>query len=119
MKTVTIAFDVDGTLIRNDSAALQRGYPIANERVRSLLVALASMKNTKIVVWSGGGAGYAQDIVRQLGLQKYVDAYASKNHKGVDVAGAHVFMPDIKPDLAIDDIQTCELGNVNLIVREK
>lgn len=119
MKSVVIAFDVDGTLIRNDSDALQRGYPIANESVRSGLIWLSSFKNVKIIVWSGGGAGYAQHVVTQLGLKKYVDGYASKNHQGKDINGAHVFLPDLKPDIAIDDIQACELGVLNLIVREK
>lgn len=121
MKTVLIAFDVDGTLISNDPKALQLGYPVANERIRNVLIALASMKNTKIIVWSGGGAGYAQNVVRQLGLQKYVDGYASKNPQvDVKVPGKqHVFIPDIKPHLAFDDIQDCDLGEHNLIVREK
>jgi hypothetical protein len=30
-----------------------------------------------------------------------------------------LFKPDIKPDIAIDDVQDCELGIINLIVREK
>ena len=49
MKKITIAFDVDGTL--RDNTAGDR--PIANERIRTLLVSLASFKNTKIIVWSG------------------------------------------------------------------
>lgn len=121
MKTVLIAFDVDGTLISNKPEDLQRGYPIANERVRNLLIALSSMKNTKIVVWSGGGAGYAEQVVHKLGLQKYVDGYASKNPQvDVTVPGKrHVFIPDIKPTIAFDDIQDCDLGEHNIIVREK
>lgn len=121
MKTAIVAFDVDGTLISNDPKTLQLGYPVANERVRALLVAFASFKNVKVIVWSGGGAGYAQNIVRQLGLQKYVDGYASKNPQ-IDVkqpGKRHVFIPDIKPTIAIDDIQDCDLGEVNLIVRGK
>lgn len=121
MKTVLIAFDVDGTLISNDPKALQLGYPVANERVRAMLIAFSSFKNVKIIVWSGGGAGYAEQIVHQLGLQKYVDGYASKNPQiDVKVPGKkHVFIPDIKPHIAIDDIQDCDLGELNLIVREK
>lgn len=121
MKTVLIAFDVDGTLISNQPKDLQLGYPVANERIRNVLIALASMKNTKIIVWSGGGAGYAEQVVHKLGLQKYVDGYASKNPQvDVTVPGKrHVFIPDIKPHLAFDDIQDCDLGEQNIIVREK
>lgn len=120
MKQVTIAFDVDGTLIRNDSGNdMDGGTPIANERIRTLLVTLASFKNIKIVVWSGGGELYARQVAQSLGITKYVDVYASKNHMGFDAQGKHVFNPDIMPDIAIDDIQDCELGFLNLIVREK
>lgn len=120
MKNITIAFDVDGTLIRNDSGNdMDGGVPIANERIRSLLVALSNFKNIKIVVWSGGGELYARQVAQSLGITKYVDTYASKNHKGFTKDGKHIFSPDIKPDIAIDDIQDCELGFLNLIVREK
>lgn len=114
MKKVVIAFDVDGTLINNKSTA----KPVANERIRSLLIALSSFKNTKIVVWSGGGEVYARQVAQSIGISQYVDDYASKNHVGT-VDGKHQFAPDIKPDIAIDDIQECLLGNINLIVREK
>lgn len=117
MKQISIAFDVDGTLIgtENDS----EGSPVINERIRNLLIALSSFKNVKIFVWSGGGAGYAQMVARRIGIHKYVTAYADKNHQGKDINGKHIFLPDLKPDIAIDDIQDCELGVLNLIVREK
>ncbi len=116
MKKVTIAFDVDGTLITNDS---KNAKPIANERIRSLLIALASFKNVEIVVWSGGGELYAHQVCDNLGIGKYVSRYASKNHLGTSPDGRHMFNPDFEPDIAIDDIQDCVLGNINLIVREK
>lgn len=116
MKKVTIAFDVDGTLI-------ETGYPASdklkiNERIRDLLVILSSFKNVKIIVWSGGGELYARQVARIIGIDQYVDSYSTKNHQG-KVGGVHQFAPPIKPDIAIDDIQACELGNLNLIVREK
>lgn len=120
MRKTTIAFDVDGTLIRNDSDGdMDGGVPIANERIRSLLIALASFKNTKIIVWSGGGELYARQVAASLGIGKYVDEYHGKNLIGTNPDGSHIFEPGIKPDIAIDDIQSCELGNLNLIVREK
>lgn len=118
MKKITIAFDVDGTL-RNNTAVL----PIANERIRQLLIILSSFKNVKIVVWSGGGELYARQMARLFHVDQYVDGYASKNPQrsvGVEeTATKHVFKPDIEPDIAIDDIQDCDLGIINLIVREK
>ena len=116
MKKVLIAFDVDGTLIGTEPDA--NGMPIVNERIRNLLIALSQFKNVKVFVWSGGGAGYAQHIARQINITQYVTAYADKNHQG-KIDGKHQFAPDIKPDIAIDDIQDCDLGVINLIVREK
>lgn len=96
---------------------------MANERIRNLLVILSSFKNVKIVVWSGGGELYARQAASAIGISTYVDAYASKNPQrlvGVtETASKHVFKPDIVPDIAIDDIQDCDLGLINLIVREK
>lgn len=117
MKKTVIAFDCDGTLIQD--GALAEHEIVANERIRSLLIILARFKNTKIVVWSGGGELWARQVGAALGINKYVDEYASKNHLGKNESGKHQFAPDIKPDIAIDDIRDCELGIMNLIVREK
>lgn len=121
MKKITIAFDVDGTLIRNEDA--QPSVPVANERIRSLLIALASFKNVRIVVWSGGGELYARQVAASIGITQYVNEYAGKNHiKTTEYPGGkvtHEFNPDLKPDIAIDDIHECDLGRINLIVREK
>lgn len=117
MKTVTIAFDCDGTLITTHSAV--SGKIVANERIRTLLVSLASFKNVKIIVWSGSGELWARQVGAALGIDKYVDLYTTKNHLGRAADGTHLFAPDETPDIAIDDIQACELGILNLIVREK
>lgn len=117
MKKITIAFDIDGTLIKD--GYMGDGMPEPNERIRSLLVILSRFKNTRIVVWSGGGELYARQVAREIGISKFVDEYASKNLKGRSDDGKYIFEPDIKPDIAIDDIQACDLGNINLIVREK
>lgn len=129
MKKVTIAFDVDGTLISNE--ALSKDEIVANERIRALLITLAHMKNTNILVWSGGGELWARQAAAAIGIAKYVDDYADKQYKACQrpeciqgrKEGAychhHVFGTTIKPDIAIDDIQACELGALNLIVREK
>ena len=118
MKKITIAFDCDGTLLNNTESKM-----VANERIRALLITLSSFKNTHIVVWSGGGELYARQVAAALGVSSYVDSYAGKNPQrtvGVtETATRHVFSPDIEPDIAIDDIQDCDLGILNLIVREK
>lgn len=118
MKKLVIAFDCDGTLLNNTQQQM-----VANESVRSGLIWLSSMKNTKIIVWSGGGELYARQVAAALGIAKYVDGYAGKNPQvpvGVaETATRHVFKPDFVPDIAIDDIQDCDLGTINLIVREK
>jgi len=128
MKTVTIAFDIDGT-VRNNKYA---NVPIANERIRTLLVTLASFKNTKIILWSGGGEIYARQIANAFGITKYIDEYADKQWRSVDSciggngAGAQCiddshnhFGTELQPDIAIDDMQKFNLGKLNLIVREK
>ena len=92
---------------------------IANERIRSLLITLASFKNTKIIVWSGGGELWARQVGAALGINKYVSSYRAKNLIGKDEHGHPIFDPDITPDIAIDDIQDCVLGKINLIVKEK
>ena len=121
MTKVRIAFDVDGTLIRNDSGGdMDQGPPIANERIRTMLISFASMKNTHIIVWSGGGELYARQVSNSIGISKYVDQYASKNLIGKHPDGSYMFRPDIpRPDIAIDDIQETSLGLLNIIVREK
>lgn len=118
MNKVTIAFDCDGTLLDNTNSDMK-----ANERIRTLLILLSSFKNVRIVVWSGGGEVYAHQVARALAITDYVDGYYGKNPRrnvGVtETATRHVFKPDIIPDIAIDDIQDCDLGAINLIVREK
>lgn len=117
MHTTTIAFDIDGTLRSN--SVEQTTAPVPNEDIRSLLILLSRFKNVRIVAWSGSGEIYARQVVASFGLASYVDSYASKNHLGVGASGVHQFAPDLTPDIAIDDIQTCELGLLNLIVRQK
>lgn len=118
MKKIVIAFDVDGTLIDDQDLMIIRSV--------RLLTDLAHMKNVEIVVWSGGGQDYAEMWVRKLGLEKYVKRCYDKNHLKPEQrfqlkssGKQHEFNPEITPDIAIDDIQDCELGQINLIVREK
>lgn len=124
MKKILIAFDVDGTIRDNSKdnkniPMLERDtYPVANEEIRTLLIILSKFKNVKILVWSGGGELYARQVVGALGLKKYVDLYAGKHITSNDGWGV-TGHPTLKPDIAIDDIQACELGKINLIVKQK
>lgn len=79
-----IAFDVNGTLIgttdSQDALAIQ------------LLLKRLKKAGHQIIVWSGNGAEYANEKVTNLGLQDYVDEFASK-------------LDDIeRPDIAFDDV---------------
>jgi hypothetical protein len=120
MKDILIAIDVDGTLRNNTTEEV-----VANEEIRTLLIILSKFKNVKILVWSGGGELYARQVCSSLGISEYVDRYASKEYikcpdcTDPDECTHHVFGTKIKPDIAIDDIHECELGAINLIVKQK
>jgi hydroxymethylpyrimidine pyrophosphatase-like HAD family hydrolase len=114
MKDILIAFDIDGTL--RDNTVEDR--LIANERIRTLLITLSSMKNTKIMLWSGGGAKYARQVAAAMAIEQYIDVYEDKGYGGYDDHGRPIFHTDLKPDIAFDDIHECNLGALNLIVDE-
>lgn len=108
MKNIVVAFDTDGTLRCNCTETCQD----VNRRIVDLFMILKHMKNTRLMVWSGGGADYARNFFEPkfTDLSKGV-CFASKLDPTTWKWG--------RPDIAIDDIQECELGVVNLIVREK
>ncbi len=117
MAKVIVAFDVDGTLVktnpdyeREHGVVSQNDLPIVHQ-INTLQV-LSTYKNIRIVVWSGGGKDYAAMWGKRLGLDEYVWRYASKLEYD-DIKSHCDFL------LAIDDIQSTALGDVNLIVREK
>lgn len=115
IKTI-LAFDVDGTLITNADPDRIHGVPSPEElpqvNIINMLMVFSRFKNIKIVVWSGGGKAYAETWGRRLGLDSYVWRYASKLERD-DIAGRCDHL------IAIDDIQDCSLGLVNLIVRNE
>lgn len=101
MKTIKIAFDVDGTLRCNCTDTCED----PNQRIVDLFNILSSFKNTEMYVWSGGGADYAWRFARLFNLQGGYHAASKLNAPQVDIA--------------IDDIQDTAIGTINLIVREK
>lgn len=121
MKKLLVAFDVDGTLVKNDGQP--NGKIIANERVRRMLIDLAHSKNVKIIVWSGGGELWARQAAAEIGVAPYIDLYADKVYvkctKCTEPCNHHSFGTNLRPDIAFDDIQECSLGDKNIIVREK
>lgn len=102
MRKVSIAFDVDGTLRCNCTDTCQD----PNEDIVELFRILNKFKNTRLYVWSGGGASYAYSFAKRFNL-------------GVSEARCLSKFDGFKPDIAIDDIQDTDLGIMNLIVREK
>lgn len=108
MKQITIAFDVDGTILNNEGSLRDNGVNLPVVQLMEILS--TKMKNTRVIVWSGGGKDYAEQIVRKYGLGKYVDAVYSK--QAFDESDGHV-------DIAFDDIHEFVLGDKNLIVRMK
>jgi len=112
MKEIIIAFDIDGTLLNNEGIPPAtpphlRPKTSVNLEIVLLLQILYRMKNTRIIVWSGGGKEYAQEIVRLYGLEKYVERCYAKN------------MCDEKVDICFDDVHACELAEKNIIVKQK
>lgn len=127
MEKITIAFDIDGTLISNEG--IDPGTPSylrprcgVNIEVVMLLQILSKQKNTKIIVWSGGGKDYAEKICRDYGFDKYADRICGKpvgTHGLAQIDGAYNLETDGPVDIAFDDIQSCVLADKNIIVKMK
>lgn len=101
----TVAFDVDGTLIHSVETAGRAGDHDLEMMPREHVV--RSLKQFKdagwtVVVHSGGGDWYAEQVVKRLGLSKWVDRCEAKDTR-------------IKYDVCIDDYD-CALGVVNIVV---
>ncbi len=115
MKKVTIAFDIDGTLRCNCTETCRD----ANQPMIALANILGRyFKNVELHAWSGGGKDYAWQFVRSNGLGKLITE--NRCHSKVLVStNPWKFDNDFHPDIAIDDIQSFNLGGLNLIVKLK
>jgi phosphoserine phosphatase len=117
MKETIIAFDIDGTLLNNqgippETPTYLRPRCGVNLEVVMLMQILAKkMKNTKVIVWSGGGEEYAQKICREYGFDKYIHGAYGKHEYDDTIHG--------KVDICFDDVHACELASMNLIVKMK
>ena len=115
MKKIKIAFDIDGTLRDNkeEYGVWNPVWATPNENIRSLLITLSKFKNVQCYIWSWGGKRYADDIRKKFLLEKYVKESSCLGKW--DMIDGELF----RPDIAIDDIQDCRMGHINLIVKEK
>lgn len=112
MDEIVIAFDVDGTLLSNEEippATPPHLRPKTSVNVEAviLLQILSRMKNTRILVWSGGGKEYAEEFVRLYGLEKFVDKCYGKEACEEEV------------DICFDDVHACKLADKNIVVKFK
>ena len=103
MEKVAICFDVDGTLIDENT---EHHATLALLRV----IVLQKWKNLDVIVWSGGGRDYAETIGNRLELDG-VKYHSKLEH--LELRKKYDKM------IAVDDIQDTRLGDVNLIVRNK
>ncbi len=87
-----VAFDVDGTLLNYDRTP--------NFKVIRFFQQFESF-GCEMYIWSGGGIGYAEQVMRNLGLK------AKIMEKG-----------SFQADIAVDD-QRVALGKVNICVTEE
>jgi hypothetical protein len=106
MDEITIAFDIDGTIITNQSGL---GQESLKPHVYALMCLLNNMKNTRIIVWSGGGKEYAEQICMKYGLQNLVSRCYDK----------HKYDPeeDGQVDIAFDDVTDFKMAINNIIVK--
>lgn len=117
MKEIIIAFDVDGTILNNEGIPpespvhLRPRHGVNLEIVLLIQILSKKMKNTKVIVWSGGGKEYAERICREYGLERYVDFCISKAEYDPQIHGT--------VDICFDDVHACRLAENNIIVKMK
>lgn len=117
MKEIIIAFDVDGTILNNEGIPpetptyLRPRCGVNLEVILLIQILSKKMKNTKVIVWSGGGQEYAEKICREYGLDKYVYRAYGKHEYDETIDG--------EVDICFDDVHACELAHKNLIVKMK
>jgi len=127
MKEIVIAFDIDGTLLNNEGIPPETPSHLrprcgVNINAVMLMQLLSKQKNTKIIVWSGGGRDYAEKICREYGFDKYVHRAYGKpqgTHGLANIHGSYDYETDGPVDIAFDDIHACVLADKNIIVKMK
>lgn len=100
-----IAFDIDGCLLQGYTTR-QKGSQVrpieyCRHEIRDMLIALSEYN--EITVWSGGGKEYAEMVVKDLGLERYVTNIMSKLQNPGDI------------DISFDDMEV-NLAKINIRV---
>jgi phosphoserine phosphatase len=98
MKNITIAIDVDGTLINENG--------INYEMISMIRFLYTSMRNVRVIIWSGGGKEYAETIARRCGIDDCVHGCYSKIGFSEKV------------DIAFDDVRDFRLADNNIILKQ-
>lgn len=102
-----IAFDVDDTIYKIDHNNPEGGQIPDYDLIGVLRWFYEN--GDDVYVWSAGGVDYAKQIVRKLGLQKYVHSVIPKVKLGDD-------SNPYKIDIAFDDCET-KLAKVDVLVK--
>lgn len=113
MRNLFVAFDVDDTLI---VPAVATGFDRDTPNYATIAVYRWFQSNGHtMIIWSGGGAQYAQDWANRLGLT--ADYYLDKHDPAI-VHPDGVLLAPIIPDIAFDDSDIA-LATVNVkVLRE-
>lgn len=91
------ALDLDGSLV--DLLTGTRLRPGARE-----LITLLCEAGVRVMLWSAGGSGYAQERARRLGLAPYVSAYYDKVRSGPEGPWHVDHLPAAdRPSVCVDD----------------
>lgn len=98
---ITVYVDVDDTLVLwrplkiSDQVISLPGYgdvAVSKRHIKSIKQHKA--RNHLVVVWSQGGADWAEEVVKLLNLQEYVDLVISKPRWIYDDKPATCFLPE-------------------------
>jgi FMN phosphatase YigB (HAD superfamily) len=105
-KEPLVTFDCDDTLVswkhypkisKNSIAFNDPSGTVYLNAIKEHIEALKShkLRGHTVIVWSAGGADWAEEVVKKLGLESYVDAIMSKPNWFYDDLSANEFMPEI------------------------
>jgi hypothetical protein len=101
-KHTYIAFDIDGTTVHT-------GYMSANDApstaIIGLMKKLSKLPSVRIIIWSGGGAQYAQQQARRFNMEQYAWRITSKLDTTLPIV-----------DIAFDDEPEFAKALVNITV---
>lgn len=102
MKKLTIAFDVDDTLI---IPSVVTGFPVDTPNYENIAIfKWFQAHGHTMVVWSGGGEDYARMWAEKLGLKP--DMVSDKSSSGNEIV----------PDICFDDCDV-DLAKINVKVK--